>query len=551
MTETKIARTDILRIIDSLAAEKNIDREKVFCAVEEAVQRAGRSNFGIDMDIRAHINRRNGTISLARYKKIVEEVENPHTEITLGEAHHFDKTLEIGQELIEDLPAGNFGRIAALSGKQLIAQQVREAEREQQFNYYKDRVGTIVNGIVRREEYGNVTLELDNHQAEAYMKRDQRIPRENMKGGEGFEKSRRVRAFITDVVRENRSPQIFVSRTHPQFLIELFRQEVPEIYEGTVEIKAVARDPGSRAKIAVVSYDPSLDPVGTCVGIRGIRVRPVVEELQGEKIDIILWNENIAELAVQALAPAEISRVIVDEELKRLEMIVEDSHLSVAIGRKGQNVRLASQLTGWHIDILTEEQLHERNQTEHQSLRETFMQALEVDEVIAQFLINEGFSSVEDVAYVDTEELLEIEGFSDFAEDLQLRAQNFVEKQKEQERKELEELGMEDKLKTLDEALSTSLLLKLGKADIKTLEDFAGCARDDLIGSEEAALDNNDINKKTADALILKARKMLGWIDDDDNDNKETSSESPPETPSEEDSSAQNKEGGTHDVVNT
>ena len=514
MTQTKIARGDILRIIDLLAAERQIDKESVFAAVEEAVQRAGSTRFGTDMDIRAHIDRRNGDIFLARYKTVVEEVENSATEISLENAKietetkayavKNDQELTLGSEIFEELPAiDDFGRIAALNGRQTIFQQIREAEREKQYLHYKDLVGKVVNGAFKREDYGNITLELDhqNHKAEAHMRREQRIPREDMKEGGGFERSRNMRVYITDVVRDNRNPQIQVSRTHDLFLVELFRQEVPEIYDHIVEIRAVARDPGSRAKIAVVSNDPSIDPVGACVGIRGIRIQPIIDELRGEKIDVIVWDGDVGQLAVNALAPAEIIQVLVDEENQQLEIIVEESQLSLAIGRKGQNVRLASQLTGWDIDILTEEASKIRHQAEDEERCQLFIAALETNEMIARYLIGEGFESIEDVAYVDIEEMRAIEGLQDIAEELQQKALTHLKAQEALTQKTEEDLA------NFDERLTPELLEILGQNNICTLEDFADCDQFDVSSWIKDALDS-----QTVGDLILKARVELGWI---------------------------------------
>ena len=415
-------RLELLQIADAVAREKSIDRTLVLSAMEDAIQKAAKSRYGSENEIRAEIDPRTGEIKLSRLLEVVEKVTLDATEISLKDAKKRNPEAEVGDFIAEPLPPLDFGRVAAQNAKQVIVQKVREAERERQHEEYKDRVGEIVSGIVKRAEYGNVMIDLGR--AEAIIRRDETLPRENHKLGD------RVRAYVYDVRRENRGPQIFLSRTRPEFMAKLFAQEVPEIYDAIVEIKSVARDPGSRAKIAVVSKDTSVDPVGACVGMRGSRVQAVVNELQGEKIDIIQWSPDAATFIVNALAPAEVAKVVLDEESERIEVVVPDEQLSLAIGRKGQNVRLASQLTGWDIDILTEAEESERRQKEFAERTSAFVAALDVDEMIAQLLVSEGFASVEELAYVETQEVASIEGFDEnTAQEIQERAREFLERQ--------------------------------------------------------------------------------------------------------------------------
>src|SRR6266404_2788054 len=424
--ETTIAvpRLELLQVADAVAREKGIERDEVLEAMEQAVQKAGRSKYGHEHDIRATIDRKSGEIRLMRFRQVADPVENEITQITPAEALRHDPELKIGDFLIDDLPPIDFGRIAAQTAKQVIVQKVREAERKRQFEEYKDRKGEIVNGLVKRVEFGNVTVDLGR--AEAMLRRDELLPRENFRTGD------RVRAYIADVREEPRGPQIFLSRTHPQFMARLFGQEVPEIYDGIIEIKSVARDPGSRAKIAVISNDSSIDPVGACVGMRGSRVQAVVGELQGEKIDIIPWSNDPATFVVNALAPAEVAKVVLDEDAHRIDVVVPDDQLSLAIGRRGQNVRLASQLTGWDIDILTEAQESERRSEEFRTRSQLFIDALDIDDVIAHLLVTEGFSKIEDVALVPLEDLAGIEGFDEeVANELRERARAYLQAQDE------------------------------------------------------------------------------------------------------------------------
>jgi len=505
---TPMPRAELLNVADTVAREKGIEREEVLEAMEQAIQKAGRSKYGQENDIRAEIDRKSGEIRLARYMEVAEEIENESTQLTLAEAQRRQSDLKLGDFLIDPLPPIDFGRIAAQTAKQVIVQRVREAEREQQFEEYKNRVEEIVNGLVKREDFGNVTVDLGR--GEAVIRREELLPREKYRRGD------RVRGYIYDVRREQRGPQIFMSRTHPQFMAKLFAQEVPEIYDGIIEIRSVARDPGSRAKIAVISHDSSIDPVGACVGMRGSRVQAVVAELQGEKIDIIPWSEDPATFVVNALAPAEVAKVVLDEDARKIEVVVPDEQLSLAIGRRGQNVRLASSLTGWEIDILTEEAESERRQAEVQQRSQTFIDALDVDDVIAQFLVSEGFTSVEEVAYVPEEELTSIEGFdAEVAEELRLRARNYLTLETERLAQRVSELAIDENLKTLD-GLTLEMVVTLGESKIKTLEDFADLASDELIGADDGILREYGVKPAVANELILRARVAAGWISQED-----------------------------------
>jgi N utilization substance protein A len=494
-----LPRPELLQVADAVARDKGIDRDEVLEAMEQAIQKAGRSKYGHEHDIRAHIDRKNGEIQLSRYMEVVEAVENEATQLTVAQAQRKKPGAAIGDFVVDSLPPIDFGRIAAQTAKQVIVQKVRDAERQRQFNEFKDRVGEIVNGLVKRVEFGNVVVDLGR--AEALLRRDELIPRETFRTGD------RVRAFIYDVRQEPRGPQIFLSRTHPQFMAKLFAQEVPEIYDGIIEIKAVARDPGSRAKIAVISRDSSIDPVGACVGMRGSRVQAVVAELQGEKIDIISWSADPATFIVNGLAPAEVAKVVLDEEANRIEVVVPDDQLSLAIGRRGQNVRLASQLTGWDIDILTEAEESERRTEEFKSRSKMFIDALDVDDVIAHLLVTEGFSSVEEVAFVPTEDLTDIEGFDEgIASELQQRARVFLEEQDVRNDERRKELGVADALAAID-GLSSSQVVTLGEKGVKTLDDLADLAGDeliDLLGKDSLTLDQ-------ANAVIMAARAH--WFD--------------------------------------
>ena len=502
---TAYNKIEMLQVADAVAREKSIEREEVLEAMEQAIQKAGRAKYGHEHDIRAHIDRENGDIQLLRYRQVADPIENEATQMALADAQAKNPDAKLGDFIIDPLPPIDFGRIAAQTAKQVIVQRVREAERKRQFSEYKDRVGEIVNGLVKRVEFGNVTVDLGR--AEAILRRDECIPREL------FKPSERVRAYIYDVREETRGPQIFLSRTHPQFMAKLFAQEVPEIYDGIIEIKAVARDPGSRAKIAVISRDSGIDPVGACVGMRGSRVQAVVGELQGEKIDIVPWSPDPATFVVNALAPAEVSKVVMDEEQRRIEVVVPDDQLSLAIGRRGQNVRLASQLTGWDIDILTEAEESERRTEEFRSRSQMFIDALDIDDVIAHLLVTEGFTSLEEVAYVAPEDLAEIEGFdTDVAAELQERARVALERRDREYEQRRQELGVSDELAAL-EGLTPGMLVSLGENQIASLDDFAGLAGDELVELLEKS-DKGVLDLETANALIMQARAH--WYEDED-----------------------------------
>ncbi len=496
---TTYARPELLQVADTVARDKGIDKDEVLEAMEQAIQKAGRSKYGQEYDIRAEIDRRNGEIRLLRFREVVAEVENEATQIPLAAAQRLNAEAEIGDFITDPLPPIDFGRIAAQTAKQVIVQRVRDAERQRQYNEFKDRVGEIVNGLVKRVEFGNVVVDLGR--AEAMLRRDELLPRESFRTGE------RVRAYIYDVRQETRGPQIFLSRTHPQFMAKLFAQEVPEIYDGIIEIRAVARDPGSRAKIAVISRDSGIDPVGACVGMRGSRVQAVVGELQGEKIDIIPWSSDPATFVVNALAPAEVTKVVMDEEQKRIEVVVPDDQLSLAIGRRGQNVRLASQLTGWDIDILTEAEESERRTEEFRSRSQMFIEALDIDDMIAHLLVQEGFTSLEEIAYVAVEDLAEIEGFDiEVATELQERARNALERRDREYEERYRQLGVEDDLATLA-GLTPGVLVALAENGIKTLDDFAGLAGDELVEMLEASHRGGaKLELDEANALIMAAR---------------------------------------------
>ncbi|GGC52218.1 transcription termination factor NusA [Chelatococcus reniformis] len=508
-------RLELLQIADAVAREKVIDRQIVLAAMEDAIQKAARSRYGSETDVRAEINPKSGEIRLSRLLLVADMVENDATQIAVEDARRRNPAAQIGDYIAETLPPFDFGRIAAQSAKQVIVQKVREAERDRQYDEFKDRIGEIVNGLVKRAEYGNVVVDLGR--GEAIVRRDELIPRETFRPGD------RVRAYVYDVRRETRGPQIFLSRTHPQFMAKLFAQEVPEIYDGVVEVKAVARDPGSRAKIAVISRDSSIDPVGACVGMRGSRVQAVVGELQGEKIDIIPWSPDHATFIVNALQPAEVVKVVLDEDNERIEVVVPDDQLSLAIGRRGQNVRLASQLTGWDIDIMTEAEESERRQKEFAERTTAFMDALDVDEVVGQLLASEGFSSVEELAMVELAELASIEGFDeDTALEIQTRAQEYLAKVEGEQDARRRELGVADDLLEID-GVTMPMLVAFGENDIKTVEDLAGAVTDDLAGWTErkdgeavrhkGALDGFDLSRAEAEAMIMAARVKAGWIE--------------------------------------
>jgi transcription termination/antitermination protein NusA len=498
-TSAGLGRLELIRIAESVAHEKGIGVDDVIVAMEQAIQTAARRKYGQEHQIVAEVDRKTGDIGLYRELEVSEEVDDPAIQIALSEARERNPAAQVGDHILEPLPPIDLGRIAAQSAKQVIVQKVREAERERQYEEYKDRIGEIVVGEVKRTEYGNVLVDLGR--AEAILRRDEMQPRET------FRNKDRVRAYIYDVRPEARGPQIFLSRTHPQFMAKLFAQEVPEIYDGIIEIKAVARDPGSRAKIAVVSKDSSIDPVGACVGMRGSRVQAVVNELSGEKIDIIPWSSDPATFVVNALAPAEVSKVVLDEDSRRIEVIVPDAQLSLAIGRRGQNVRLASQLTGWDIDIVTESEDAERRSREFKALTEYFVEALNVEEVIAQLLVTEGFTRVEELLYVELDELASIQGFDQsLAEALRERAETYLAEQEEALRHEAAELGLGDDLLGF-EALSLESIVTLGRQGIKTLDDLADLAADELI----ELLPGTELSEADAGELIMAARAH--WFD--------------------------------------
>ncbi|MCF3936297.1 transcription termination factor NusA [Acuticoccus sp. M5D2P5] len=511
-------KLELLQIADAVAREKQIDRAIVLEAMEDAIQKAARARYGQETEIRAEINPKSGETRLQRLLAVVDEVENPATQIALVDALEKNPEVQVGDFIADPLPPIEFGRVATQSAKQVIVQKVREAERDRQFDEYKDRVGEIINGIVKRVEYGNVIVDLGR--GEAIVRRDQLIPREVFRPGD------RIRCYIMDVRREPRGPQIFLSRTHPQFTAMLFRQEVPEIYDGVIEVKSVARDPGSRAKIAVISNDSSIDPVGACVGMRGSRVQAVVQEQQGEKIDIIPWSPDAATFIVNALQPAEVSKVVLDEDSERIEVVVPDEQLSLAIGRRGQNVRLASQLTGWDIDIMTEAEESERRQREFQERTQLFVDGLNVDEVVGQLLASEGFTSMEEVAYVEIDEIASIEGFDEeTAEEIQARAREHLEELERRNDEVRRELGVEDDLRDVP-SMTTAMMVALGKDDVKNLEDFAGSVPDDLVGWVEkrgsetirhtGPLAEFNVSRAEAEEMIMTARVKAGWITEDD-----------------------------------
>jgi N utilization substance protein A len=511
-------RLELLQIADAVAREKVIDREIVLAAMADAIQKAARSRYGSESNIRADINSKTGEIRLQRLLEVVEVAEDYGTQIPLELARDRNPDAKLGDFIADPLPPMDFGRIAAQSAKQVIVQKVREAERDRQFDEYKDRIGEIVNGTVKRVEYGNVIVDLGR--GEGIIRRDEMIPRENMRYGD------RVRSYVYDVRREQRGPQIFLSRTHPQFMVKLFTMEVPEIYDGIIQIRSVARDPGSRAKIAVISNDSSIDPVGACVGMRGSRVQAVVGELQGEKIDIIPWSQDPASFIVNALQPAEVSKVVLDEDAERIEVVVPDEQLSLAIGRRGQNVRLASQLTGWDIDIMTEAEESERRQKEFNERTNLFMESLDVDEMVGQVLASEGFAQVEELAFAELDEIASIEGFDEeTANEIQTRAREYLDRLEAEMDEKRKELGVEDELRSIN-GMTGQMLVALGQDGIKTMEDFAGCAADDLVGwSErkdgetkrfEGLFSKIEISRVEAETMILEARLAAGWITQED-----------------------------------
>jgi N utilization substance protein A len=531
LTGISANRLELLTIAEAVAREKAIDKEIVIEAIEEAIQKGARSRYGAEHDIRVHIDPKTGETTITRVVTVVEDdavfgggvdeegnelpFEEPAGIIRLSDAKRTDKEAVVGKTYEETLPPFEFGRVQTQMARQVVMGKVREAERERQYEEFKDRVGEIVNGVVKRVEYGNVIVDLGR--GEGIMRRDQSIPRENFNIGD------RIRCYIYDVRREAKGPQILLSRAHGGFMAKLFAQEVPEVYDGVIEIRAVARDPGSRAKMAVVSNDSSIDPVGACVGMRGSRVQAVVAELQGEKIDIIQWSPDDPTFIVNALAPAEVSKVVMDEEDNRVEVVVPDEQLSLAIGRRGQNVRLASQLTGWQIDIITESQESERRQREFAERTSLFQEALDVDEVIAQLLVTEGFATVEDVAYVEPSEIAAIEGFDeDTAEEIQARATDYLSKEAAEYDAKRRELGVEDGLLEI-EGITLPMAVALGEGGVKTVEDLAGLVPDDLRGwyeskngervREPGVLESFNLDPADAELLIMRARVVMGWVE--------------------------------------
>ncbi len=518
MAAVSANKLELLQIADAVAREKSIDRTIVIAAMEDAIAKAARSRYGSETDVHAEIDAKKGELRLSRHMLVVDQVENSANQISVADARRLNPGAQVGDTIADTLPPLEFGRIAAQSAKQVIVQKVREAERDRQFQEFKDRIGEVVNGLVKRVEYGNVVTDLGR--SEAIIRRDELLPRETFRTGD------RIRAYVFDVRRETRGPQIFLSRTHPQFMAKLFAQEVPEIYDGIVEIKAVARDPGSRAKIAVISRDSSVDPVGACVGMRGSRVQAVVNELQGEKIDIIPWSPDIATFVVNALAPAEVAKVVIDEDRERIEVVVPDAQLSLAIGRRGQNVRLASQLTGWDIDILTEQEESERRQADFENRTRLFMESLDVDEVVGQLLASEGFTSIEELALIELNEISGIEGFDEeTATELQTRARQFLETQEAELDSKRKELGVSDDLIEVP-GVTLKMLVKFGENDIKNVEDLAGCATDDLVGWSErkdgenkrypGILDGFELSRQDAEEIVMRARVKAGWISEAD-----------------------------------
>ncbi|MFG6619287.1 transcription termination factor NusA [Sulfitobacter sp. 1A05707] len=517
MAITSANQLELLQTAEAVAREKMIDPGLVVEAMEESLARAAKSRYGAEMDIRVDIDRKTGKATFTRVRTVVEddELENYQAEFTVEQAKQYMADPKVGDTFVEEVPPVEMGRIAAQSAKQVILQKVREAERDRQYEEFKDRAGTIINGLVKREEYGNVIVDVGA--GEAILRRNEKI------GRESYRPNDRIRVYIKDVRREQRGPQIFLSRTAPEFMAELFKMEVPEIYDGIIGIKAVARDPGSRAKIAVISHDGSIDPVGACVGMRGSRVQAVVNELQGEKIDIIPWNEDQPTFLVNALQPAEVSKVVLDEEAGKIEVVVPEEQLSLAIGRRGQNVRLASQLTGLDIDIMTEEQESQRRQAEFELRTKLFMDNLDLDEFFAQLLVSEGFTNLEEVAYVEVDELLVIDGVDeDTAGELQARARDVLEAQNKAALDNARALGVEDSLVEF-EGLTPQMIEALAKDDVKTLEDFATCADWELAGGwttvngervkDDGALEPFDVSLEDAQAMIMTARVMLGWVD--------------------------------------
>ena len=516
MLNKRADKLELLRIAEAVALEKSIDKDLIISSMETGIAKAAKSKFGQDNEIKVVINRDNGDIEIFRKLIVTENPENTNTEIKLEDAiilNETNKDKVIGDEVLQPLPSFDFGRIAAQTAKQVINFNVREAERERQFNDFIDKKDTILSGIVKRLEFGNVIVDLGK--AEAIIQKNEMIPRENIKAGD------RVKAYCYDVRREQRGQQIFLSRAHPKFMDQLFTQEVPEIYDGIISIKSVARDPGSRAKIAVFTEDGSIDPVGACVGMRGSRVQAVVNELQGEKIDIINWSDNVANLAIASLSPAEVLKVVLDEDQNKIEVVVSEEHLSLAIGRRGQNVKLATELTGYEIDILTEDEESSKRQEDFTNKTDIFVSSLDVDETLAQLLVSEGFGSVEEIIDTDKSELLSIEGFDEeIASELIERAKKFLSDKDEENQTKINNMKVSNDLIQF-ELLTKAMIVKLAENDVKTLDDFAGLTTDDLIGYLEIKGDKNskveglleefNLTREEGDQLIMEARKI--WLE--------------------------------------
>ncbi len=503
----KVIREEMLQVANNVAQEKNIEKEEVFVAMELALEKAARVKYGLERDIRVKINRETGDISLNSYLKVVDvlELEDQKNQILYEEAKKINPDIQNGEFIIKELPPFDFGRVAAQNAKGVIIQKVREADKSRQYNEYKDKKGEVVVGVVKRIEFGNLIVDLGK--SEAIIKREELIPRETFKNGD------RVRAYIYDVKEDAKGYQVFLSRTHPQFLAKLFHQEVPEIFEGVIEVKSVARDPGSRAKVSVFTEDSTIDPVGACVGMRGSRVQAVVNELQGEKIDIVTWSTNQATYLANALAPAEVSKIFLYEEKNKVEVVIPDKQLSLAIGRKGQNVKLASTLTNLEIDILTEEEEAERRQVEFKTRTELLIEVLDVEDVIAQLLVTEGYISVDSIANENIENLKKIEGFDiDLSKEIITRATNYIKKKDDEDIKIINEKISDQELINLY-GINNKMLALLAKNDIYTLDDFANLATYDLLDKEEGIFKKLDIEEKTVNDMIMKAREK--WFKDE------------------------------------
>lgn len=503
----KVIREEMLQVANNVAEEKSIDKDSVFGAMELAIEKAARVKYGFERDIRVNINRDTGDIKLSSYLRVVDQLEEEEQakQIILKDAKKIQLDIKVGEYLIKELPPFDFGRVAAQNAKGVIIQKVREADKSRQYNEYKDKVGDIAVGVVKRTEFGNMIVDLGK--SEAIIKREELIPRETFKNGD------RVRSYIYDVKEDVKGYQVFLSRTHPQFLSKLFSQEVPEIYEGVIKVKSVSRDPGSRAKISVHTEDSTIDPVGACVGMRGSRVQAVVNELQGEKIDIVMWSENQATFLANALAPAEVSKIFLYEEKNKVEVVIPDEQLSLAIGRKGQNVKLASSLTNLEIDILTEEEEAERRQVEFKDKTQMLIKHLDVEDVIAQLLVTEGYVSIEGIASESSENLNNIEGFDiDLANEIKLRASNYLTEQNAEDIKIIEEKITDEELKNL-EGMSNKMLALLASNNITTLDDFADLASFELIDKEEGIFKDLEVDENTVNGMIMKAREK--WFSEE------------------------------------